>query len=89
MKTFHLTVSTPHGNAFQGEAGMLSLRGSEGDLAILPGHIPFSTAVKAGRVKIVTGEEEEMLFETDGGFLTASGDRATLLSGSFVPAEEE
>ena len=89
MKTFFLTVSTPLGNAYEGEAGMLSLRGSEGDLAILPGHIPFSTSVKAGKVKIVTDEEEEKLFKTDGGLLVAAGARVTLLAGVFEPAPEE
>ena len=89
MKTFFLTVSTPLGNAYEGEAAFLSLRGSEGDLAILSGHIPFSTAVKAGRVKILTPEEEERLFTIDGGLLTAAGERVTLLAGTFEPAEEE
>jgi len=89
MKTFFLTVSTPLGNAYEGEAAMLSLRGSEGDLAILPGHIPFSTGVMAGKVKIVTEEEEEKLFRTDGGLLAAAGERVTLLAGTFEPAEDE
>ena len=88
MKTFLLTVSTPRGNAFQGEVGALFLRGSEGDLAILPGHIPFSTAVKACEVKILSGEDEERLYDTDGGLLTAAGERVTLLAGRFDAAAE-
>ncbi len=89
MTTFFLTVSTPLGNVYEGDARMLSLRGSEGDLAILPGHIPFSTGVRAGRVKIVTDGEEEKLFRTDGGLLAAAGERVTLLAGTFEPWKEE
>ena len=49
MNTFHLVISTPDGNLFDGDAAMLSLRGSEGDLAIMAGHIPFITSVKSGK----------------------------------------
>ena len=46
MNTFGLTISSPDGNIFQGEAVKLSVRGIEGDLAVMAGHIPFITAVK-------------------------------------------
>ena len=46
MKNYHLIISTPDGNVFDGEAAMLTVRGSEGELAVLAGHIPFITAVK-------------------------------------------
>ena len=41
MKSFRLTISSPDGNCFDGDAVFLSLRGSEGDLAVMAGHIPF------------------------------------------------
>ena len=50
MNTFTLTVATPDGNRFQGEAVGLFVRGAEGDLAVLAGHTPFITAVQAGGV---------------------------------------
>ena len=43
MNTFPLTVASPDGKLFHGEAVQLTLRGSEGDLAVLAGHIPFIT----------------------------------------------
>ena len=48
MNTFRLTIATPDGAAFDGEADMLSVRGVMGDLAIMAGHAPFVTAVRAG-----------------------------------------
>ena len=36
MNTFPLTVASPDGNLFHGEAVQLTLRGSEGDLAVAP-----------------------------------------------------
>ena len=45
MNTFRLIVSSPDGNLFDGDAVMLTLRGVEGDLAIMAGHVPFLTSV--------------------------------------------
>ena len=55
MKTFPLTISSPDGDLFRGEAEMLILRGTEGDLAVMAGHIPFVTAVVRGSCAVVTG----------------------------------
>ena len=45
MKTFNLTVSSPDGNRFCGQAVKLDVRGVEGDLAIMAGHTPFVTSI--------------------------------------------
>ena len=49
MKTFPLKISSPEGDLFNGEAVMFSARGTEGELAVMAGHIPFVTSVKPGR----------------------------------------
>ncbi|MCH5170212.1 MAG: F0F1 ATP synthase subunit epsilon [Oscillospiraceae bacterium] len=84
MNTFKLVISSPDGNRFDGEATGLYLRGSEGDLAILAGHIPFITPVVPCDCKVTTEDETEKIGHTDGGILTVSEDKVTLLSGSFV-----
>ena len=58
MKLFPLVISSPDGDLFRGDILKITLRGSEGDLAILAGHIPFVTAVKAGKVKIELDDED-------------------------------
>lgn len=83
MNTFPLTVASPDGNLFHGEAVQLTLRGSEGDLAVLAGHIPFITAVKPGACRILLPDGTERTGKTDGGLLTVAADRVTLLSESF------
>ena len=47
MNEYHLTVSTPSGTVFDGDAVFLSLRGAGGDLAVMAGHIPFVTTVRS------------------------------------------
>ena len=39
MKTFFLKISSPEGDLFSGEAVKLVVRGVEGELAVLAGHI--------------------------------------------------
>lgn len=83
MNTFLLTVASPDGNAFQGEAVSLSVRGAAGDLMVMAGHIPFVTTVKAGRCTIELPDGERLDGKLDGGILTVGAENVTLLSGSF------
>ena len=80
---FRLVISSPNGNTFDGEAYMLRVRGIEGELAVLANHIPFVTVVKECEVKIELPDGEEKFGYTNGGVLTVSKERTTLLSGSF------
>ncbi|MBE7027552.1 MAG: F0F1 ATP synthase subunit epsilon [Ruminococcaceae bacterium] len=83
MRTFKLRISTPDGDLFSGEAVKITLRGAEGDLAILKDHIPFVTSVMPGKCVVTLSGGEEKEGKTDGGLLTVSKDIVTLLSGSF------
>ncbi|MBQ5910788.1 MAG: hypothetical protein IIW94_02105 [Clostridia bacterium] len=84
MNTFLLAVSSPDGDIFRDNVRMLSLRGAEGDLAVMAGHIPFVTTVKPCDVKIVLEDGSEKIGNADGGILTVGSDMVTLLSGSFT-----
>ena len=83
MKNYHLIISTPGGNVFDGEAAMLTVRGSEGDLAVLAGHTPFITAVRECVAGIVFEDNTERLAKIGGGILTVSKGVTTLLTSSF------
>ncbi|MBO4693530.1 MAG: F0F1 ATP synthase subunit epsilon [Clostridia bacterium] len=83
MKNYHLIISTPEGNVFDGDAAMLTVRGSEGDLAILAGHVPFITAVKECEGSIVFSDNTERQAKIGGGILTVSNNVTTLLTSSF------
>lgn len=83
MNTFRLTISSPDGNLFKGEVVKLTLRGIEGDLAIMAKHIPFITTVKPCDCNIELDDGTVKTGYTQGGLLTVSDDSAVLLSGSF------
>ena len=89
MDKFRLVVSTPEGDAFNGEAVFLSLRGAAGDLAIMAMHAPFVTTVKKGKSKIILESGEEIKAETGGGLLTVSNEKTIFLTPYFRKETEE
>lgn len=50
MTTFHLTVVTPDGCAFDGQAERIVCRAIDGDLAILANHGDYCTALGMGEI---------------------------------------
>ncbi len=83
MKPFLLKISSPQGDLFSGNALSLSVRGTEGDLAVMAGHIPFVSYVKECDCKITLENQEEKIAHTSGGVLTVGKDKVILLCGSF------
>ncbi len=83
MSTFHLTVSSPDGNKFDGEVFKFDVRGVEGELAVMAGHIPFITSVIKAPCTIWLDEDKKKTAVSDGGLLTVDTDRVIFISGSF------
>jgi F0F1-type ATP synthase epsilon subunit len=84
MNTFLLIVSSPDGTLFSEQVVSLSVRGAEGDLAILAGHTPFVTTVKPCTCKIEKEDGSMLEAQTGGGILTVSKEKVTFLSGVFT-----
>lgn len=84
MNTFKLTVSSPDGDIFQGNAVKVSLRGANGDLAIMAGHIPFITSIQPCDCHIEFDDGTKKIGHAEGGILTVSNEKVTILSGSFA-----
>lgn len=83
MNTFKLTVSSPDGNKFCEECVKLDVRGVEGELAIMAGHISFVTSIVKSACTIWLKDGSKRQATTDGGLLCVDVDSVTLLSGSF------
>ena len=83
MSTYPLLISSPDGDLFRGEAEMLILRGTEGDLAVMAGHVPFVTAVVKGGCVVVTAEGERKEGTIEDGLLTVDKDRVTVLTSAL------
>ena len=84
MSTYPLLISSPDGDLFRGDAEMLILRGTEGDLAIMAGHIPFVTAVVSWNCVIITAEGERKEGTIEEGLLTVDKDQVTVLTSALT-----
>ena len=84
MKTFPLIISSPDGDLFRGDAGMLILRGTEGDLAIMAGHVPFVTAVVKGGCVVITDTEERKEGVVEDGLLTVDAEKTTVRTSALT-----
>ena len=88
MKAFRLVISTPDGNMFDEKILKLSLRGVEGDLAVMTNHIPFVTSVKPCICKIETADQTEKKLSVENGILSVGAEVVTLMSGGCIWVED-
>ena len=88
MTSFPLTISSPDGDLDRGDASKLIVRGTEGELAVLAGHIPFVTAVVKSRCAVVTAEGERKEGEIEEGLLTVDADKVTVLTSDLAWSEK-
>lgn len=54
---------------FQGEASSLNLRSVDGELTILPNHIPLITELTACDIKIIDNNDKTFIIPISSGFL--------------------
>lgn len=83
----HVDIVTVEGRRFKGDADFLVAPGSEGELGVLPHHIPLLTALAPGSVK-VRNDGEERYFFVSGGFLDVRPDQVTVLADAAERAED-
>ena len=83
MNVFKLKISTPDGDMFDGEAVKLDVRGIEGELAVMAGHIPFMTALKPCECRILLPDGDERVGNVEGGLLNVGDKQVTLLTSGY------
>lgn len=84
MNTFLLNITSPDGKVFSGEAVSITVRGTEGDLAVMAGHVPFVTAVKANHCIVHLPDGTVKEGTTEGGLLTVAKDEVTFLTAGVT-----
>jgi F-type H+-transporting ATPase subunit epsilon len=72
---------------FEGDADMVTLPGSDGEMGILPHHSPLLTTLQFGFVKIRTKDKEEV-FTVAGGVAEVQPDLVTILADAAENVEE-
>lgn len=78
-KYFKVKVITPDRIFFEGDADLLELKTSEGDIGILAGHIPLTAILAPGVMRITKDGEGKEAALLDG-FVEILQDRVTVLA---------
>ena len=79
MAKLLLEIVTPEAKSFSGEVDMVVLPGSEGELGILPMHVPLMTQLLPGEVRILQdGKQTELVVGT--GFVEVSQTHVSILT---------
>jgi F-type H+-transporting ATPase subunit epsilon len=86
--TIHVDIVSAEGQIFSGEASMVFVPGSQGELGIAPRHAPLLTTLKAGEVRVQSEGAEEQSFYVGGGSLEIQPNLVTVLADTAARARD-
>jgi F-type H+-transporting ATPase subunit epsilon len=82
-----LEIVTPEARVYSETVDTVVIPTVEGEVGILPGHIPLVTQVGAGELRATRAGVTELLV-VGGGFAQVSGERVSILADSAIEAEK-
>ncbi|GKU76942.1 F0F1 ATP synthase subunit epsilon [Paenibacillus sp. L3-i20] len=87
MSTFLVEIVTPERKVYEETANMVSVVGVEGELGILPNHIPLVTPLRIAPVKIKRDGVVDIV-AVNGGFIEVRKDKIVILAESAELAND-
>ena len=84
--TLKLEIVTPDAKIYSDDVDMVTLTGVEGEMGILPQHVPLMTQLCAGEIVAQKGQDTIFLAVGDG-FVQVTGDRVAILTDMAIRAE--
>ena len=87
-KPFSVSVVTPDGLAYEGDAEMIIVPGAAGEIGVLARHAPLIATLKAGSTRVHPPNGEVLEFATGPGFFQVLQDRAIALVDDAVEASK-
>jgi len=85
---FSVSLVTPEGPAFEGDAQMVIVPGAAGEIGVLARHARLIATLKAGSTRVHVSDTEILEFATGPGFFQVLQDRAIALVDDAVQAEQ-
>jgi F-type H+-transporting ATPase subunit epsilon len=83
----HLDIVTPEKTVFSGRVSFVYLPGVEGELGILPGHVPLVTALEPGELRYGSGGEIQVM-AVGSGFVEVTGAAVTVMTDMALDEHE-
>jgi F-type H+-transporting ATPase subunit epsilon len=82
-----LEIVTPEARVYSEPVDTVVVPTVEGEIGILPGHIPLVAQVGAGELRATKGGVTQLLV-VGGGFVQVSGDKVSILADSAINVEK-
>ena len=89
MATYHLSIVTPAGTRFDGDAEALVAPGEEGYVGVLADHAPMIAGLKPGPLSVTDGSGANWFACGPGVLEVSMGNEVTLLVDEAWPADSE
>jgi F-type H+-transporting ATPase subunit epsilon len=71
---------SPERILYEGEADMVVCRVADGEIAFLPGHVPFVGTLAISILRVLLPDSGEVVAAVHGGFVQVAHDKVTVLS---------
>jgi|TARA_S200000501_G_scaffold366807_1_gene402240 F-type H+-transporting ATPase subunit epsilon len=84
----HLDIVSAEEEIFSGNVKNIIAAAMMGEVGIYPKHTPMITPLKPGEIKIITEQDEEMLFFISGGVIEVQPDIVTVLADTAIRGED-
>ncbi len=65
---------------WQGEADMVVARTTEGEIGVLPGHVPMLAILAGGEVRVTQSGGRKIVANAEDGFVSVAGDVVTVVA---------
>jgi F-type H+-transporting ATPase subunit epsilon len=84
MSTIHVDIVSAEGHIHHGEARMVFVPASQGEVGIAPRHAPLLTTLKPGVLRVETAEGQMLQFFVGGGILEVQPKVVTVLADTAL-----
>lgn len=82
-----LEIVTPEARVYSDTIDTVVIPTTDGEIGILPGHIPLLTQVDSGELRATKGNVTQLLV-VGGGFAQIAGDKVSILAESAITEEK-
>jgi F-type H+-transporting ATPase subunit epsilon len=86
--TIHCDIVSAEGEIFSGAAKMVFVPAAQGERGIAPRHAPLLSLLKAGEVRVLTPDGQELFFFVGGGALEIQPKKVTVLADTALRAKD-
>jgi F-type H+-transporting ATPase subunit epsilon len=87
MEKINFKITTPEKVVYKANVDSITLPTKEGEITILPKHIPLISILKPGEIKVVSGNEVDFI-SVSGGFIEVLSTKVVILADTAERSEE-